>query len=345
MLNILATRGAEVLRDIGPERLPELIADPAVHLWVDLSGPMDEVAARVMRDMFQFHPLTIEDCFEPREQPKIEEYDQYLYIVAHGLTATSTAEGTETIELDIFLGKRYLVTHHDHVSRSVAAVTELVRKSGELLRRGPATLLHAIFERQADGIEPVLEAIEDRLVVVEDRVVVKPREADLIALLALRRNILHLRRWMTKQREVMLRLGRGEFDLVQAHDALLFRDVGDQLVRSTDLLENYRELTTSVQEAYLSMVNNRLNEVMKFLTVFTSVMMPMTVITGIYGMNFQYMPELTKRWGYPMALGLMASIGTGMLIFFKKRGWMGKDRNAPPEITPRTTRDTMAHKS
>jgi magnesium transporter len=143
----------------------------------------------------------------------------------------------------------------------------------------------------------------------------RPSDKDLAMLLALRRNTVHLRHWISKQRDNMLRLSRNEFGLVAAQDAILFRDVYDHLQRFSDLLENYRELTTSIQEAYLSVANSRLNEIMKFLTIFTAMFMPLTVITGIYGMNFQYMPELHWRYGYPAVVAGMAAISAGLLKY------------------------------
>jgi magnesium transporter len=337
VIHIFATRGdKELLLDVPVEQLPALLLEKKTNLWVDLSGPLDEDALKVARDIFHFHPLAIEDCFEAREHPKIEGFDGYVYIITHGLTPGSSAEEIDIVEIDVFLSKRYLVTYHSKFSRSINLTTELVRRAGEPLRRGPVALLHAILERQAEGIEGVLDNIEERIEDLEERVLARPHNADLGTLLALRRNTLALRRWMSKQRDVMLRLARNEFAVVSAQEALLFRDIYDYLTRFTDQLENYRDLATSVQDAYLSAANNRLGEVMKFLTVFTAVLMPLTVITGIYGMNFDHMPELRQKWGYPGILGIMAVTSASVLWFFRRRGWLGgqkengDDAEAPP---------------
>jgi hypothetical protein len=135
---------------------------------------------------------------------------------------------------------------------------------------------------------------------------------------------------MSKQREVVLRLGRQEFKLVTPQEAMLFRDVHDHLTRINDLLENFREMLTSIQEAYLSVTSNRLNEIMKFLTLFTAVLMPLTVITGIYGMNFEHMPELRERLGYPAVLAIMGVVSGSVLVYFWRRGWLGR----PPPLEP-----------
>jgi magnesium transporter len=328
MVTILATRAGALLPQVTVDDLPALLADEQVKVWVDLEGTGDPTAVIVVRDIFKFHPLAIDDCFGSREHPKVVPYDGYVYVITHGLSASSTAEDPETIELDAFVAKRFLVTYHSKHSRSVAEVIDFIRRGGDLLRRGPSAVLHAILERQAEGIEPVLDAIDERIATLEDQVIVRPRTQDLALLLALRRSILQLRRWMTKQRDVVLHLARNESSLSDSQEMLLFRDVYDHLQRFTDLLENYRELTTSIQEAYLTMANNRLSEVMKFLTVFTSILMPLTVITGVYGMNFDHMPELRWKWGYPLTLVLMAAVSGTMLWFFHRRGWLGRDQTA-----------------
>ena len=303
-----------------------------MNLWIDSWGTDNPAAVALARDLFRFHPLAIDDCFEAREHPKIDGFEEdYVFLITHGITADSTPEHTGTVELDAFFGRRFLFTYHEHPSRSVAAVWEQVtRNHGGPLRRGPAAVLHAILDRQVDSIEPVLEALEERIEEVEERVLERPHRSDLVRLLKLKRTTLHLRRWMTKQREVLLRLARNEFSLVHAQEAVLFRDVYDHVFRFTDWVETHREMITSLQETYLSVTNLKLGEIMKFLTLFTAVLMPLTVVTGIYGMNFEHMPELHWRWAYPAVLGLMAVVVLVVLRLFSRRGWLG---NPDPEDT------------
>jgi magnesium transporter len=232
------------------------------------------------------------------------------------------------VELDAFLGPNFLVTHHAGASRSIAAVTEQVTRTGIPLQQSATAVLHAILDRQVDGLESVLDNIEARIEKLEDAVFARPRNAHIASLLSVKRNILELRRWTAKQREVLLRLGRREFALISAEDALLFRDVHDHLVRINDLLEGFRDMLTSIQEAYLSAVSNRTNDIMRFLTLFSTIMMPLTVLTGIYGMNFDHMPELRSRYGYPLVLLGMLVIAGSMLLYFRHRGWLGR----PPRV-------------
>ncbi len=324
MVTIVAARGeSELLADVPVAELPHMLADPYCVVWVDLSGPQDDVSTQIVSEIFRFHPLAIEDCFEAREVPRVQAFDGYLYLITHGLSSGSTAEEAEVIELDVFLGKRFLVTYHLKTSRSVAAVQAVLRRNAGLLHKGPVSLLHALLDQQVDGIEPVLDSIEGRLEGLEAWVFTQATNTELATLLAMRRTTLQLRRWMSKQREVMLRLSRNEHGFVTPHEAILFRDVYDHLARFTDLVESFREMTTSIQEAYLSVTNNRLGEIMKFLTLYTAILMPLTVITGIYGMNFQHMPELASKYAYPAVLAVMALTATGVALFFKKRGWLG----------------------
>jgi magnesium transporter len=324
LYRIFASRSEGLVVDAPVSRLPALLAEPQTFVWVALSSPMTDEDQAIVRDIFKFHPLAVEDCFETRTHPKLEEFDGYFYLIAHGLTADSTAEDVQAVELDAFVGPRFIVTHNSLPSRSVAAVIDSVLKSNLPLRRGPVAVLHALLDRQVEGLEQVLDDLEERIATLEDAVFERPANTRVASLLALKRNILKLRRWMSKQREVVLRLGRGEIDLIQPQDALLFRDVYDHLVRINDLLENFREMLTSIQEAYLSVTSNRLNEIMKYLTLFTAVIMPMTLISGIYGMNFEHMPELRWRWGYPAALGVMLAVGLSVLVYFWRHKWLGK---------------------
>jgi magnesium transporter len=322
MIRILATRGQALLTDATVASLPGLLADPEVRLWVDISGAMDDASQSLARDIFHFHPLAIEDCFEERERPKLETYDSYLYCITHGIRMTSGADRHEVVELDAFLGQRYLVTYHAKESRSVAAMIDTVARTGEPLRRGPAGLLQAILDRQVDGIEPLLDDFGDQLEELEDDVLRKPRAEELSRLVAVRQNIIRMRRWLGLQRDLVLRLARQEFALVPPADALLFRDTHDHLAHFTEFLETYRELANSIQDAYLSMVNNRLSEIMRFLTLFSAVLMPLSLITGIYGMNFAHIPGLQTRFGFPLTLLGMAATAGLVLLFFRRKGWL-----------------------
>lgn len=322
MIRIVATRGQELLTDLTVDALPGLLADPEARVWVDLSGPMDEASQKIASDVFHFHPLAIEDCFEERERPKLENYDSYLYCITHGIRVAGNSDKHEVTELDAFLGPRYLVTYHSKDSRSVAAMMDTVIRTGDPLRKGPAGLLQAIIDRQVDGIEPLLDEFGEELERLEESALERPRSEDLSRLVAIRRNIVRMRRWLGLQRDLVLRLARQEFALVPPAEALLFRDTHDHLAHFAEFLETYRELANSIQEAYLSMVNNRLSEIMRFLTLFSAVLLPLSLISGIYGMNFAHIPGLQSRFGFPLTLLGMAVTACVVLLFFRRKGWL-----------------------
>lgn len=322
MIRILATRGGELLAGQTVEALPGLLADAEVRVWVDLSGPLDDASQKVAAEIFRFHPLAIEDCFEERERPKLEAYDGYLYCITHGMRVAAGAREDAIVELDAFLGPRYLVTYHAKESRSIEAMIDSVGRTGEPLRRSPAGLLQAILDRQVDGIEPVLDDFDRRLGELEERVLASPRRSHLASLVRLRRNIVHLRRWLGLQRDVVLGLARQEPALIPPAEALLFRDTHDHLAHFTEFLETYRELANSIQEAYLAMVNNRVGEIMRFLTLFSSVLLPLSLIAGIFGMNFVHIPGLQSWLGFPLTMLGMGATATLVLLFFRRKGWL-----------------------
>jgi len=338
MLRILALRGGAALPDVQVSDLPALLGDPQARVWVDISGPPDDETRAVLRDLFRFHPLVIEECFEERERPKVEVFEGYLYCITHGLDPSSSAEHHDVVELDAFLGQQFLVTYHAKPSRSVEDALQAVRRTGEPLRRGPAALLQAILDRQADGIEPIIDDIETRLEVLEEHVLAAPQGSDLASLVALRRNIVHLRRWLGLQRDVVLRLSRQEFTLIPSSEAVMFRDTHDHLARFTEFLEIYRELTNSIQEAYLSVINNRLSENMRYLTLFSVVLMPLTLLSGIYGMNFEHMPGLKNPWGFPLLLGAMVATAFLVIGFFRRKGLVNQ-RESVAAVAATSTQD------
>jgi magnesium transporter len=272
--------------------------------------------------VLELHPLVVEDCLSPSEQPKIDDYGDSLFLVTHGVRTDAGEALFRSQELDAILQAHVLVTFHSVESRSVADTKTSVRKAGYPLRRGAAAVLHEILDRQIDRYLPVLEEVELRLDRIEDTLFERPSQALLEEILDLKRATLGLRRSLVKQRDVLHRLGRREFALVPDADAWMFRDVEDHLIRAADLLESYREILSDTVEIYLSVTSNRLNQVVKVLTIFSSIILPLSLIAGIYGMNFKHMPELEWRLGYAYALVLMVVVTVVLLFFFWRRGWL-----------------------
>ena len=304
--------------------LPELLKDLSAVIWVDMERPT-EADERVLLDVFHFHPLTVEDCRENRHYPKVEEFEGYLYFIVHGVTADISPERFNTIELDGFLGRNYVITYHHEMFRSINNVKQLLRTTPVACQRGTAFLLHQILDQVVDYYSPVLDDFDDRIDRLEDDIFTlkRPNNTILAEIMDLKRSVLRLRRISGKQTDILHRMSRGEFALIPDEMRPFYRDVYDHLVRVVDLAESYRDLISGSLEAYLSVVSNRLNEIMKVLTIFSAVMLPLTFIAGVYGMNFENMPELHSRYGYYAVWAIMAAVAVGMLLFFKRRGWIG----------------------
>ena len=326
----LYREGAERVEEgIALDQLPELLRDEKAVIWVDMSEPT-KVDEDVLLNVFRFHPLTVEDCRENRHYPKIEEFPGYVYFIVHGVRADTSSDRFNTIELDGFLGPNYVITFHHDEFRSINSVKQLIRTSPVVCRRGSGYLLHQILDRIVDYYSPVLDDFDNRIDELEAKIFEGQSSNNemLSDIMNIKRSVLRLRRISVKQLDVLLRISRGEFDLIPQSLLPFYRDIYDHLVRVTDLAESYRDLITGLLDAHLSVVSNRLNEVMKVLTIFSAIMLPLTFIVGVYGMNFEHMPELRSRYGYFVVWGVMVSVALGMLIFFRKRGWLGAKDNA-----------------
>jgi magnesium transporter len=322
VIEVLSWSGEGPLRELREADLPDALADPAAAVWVDVGpGPQAE-AERLLRDVLKVPPLVVEDCLSPTEHPKVDDYGDTLFIITHGVGPQTGEALFRSLELDAILRPRLLITYHAVDSRSVIDTKGSVRKAGYPLRRGAAAVLHEILDRQIDRYLPVLEEVELRLDRIEEALFERPTQALLEEILDLKRATLGLRRSLVKQRDVLHRLGRREFALIPDADAWMFRDVEDHLIRAADLLESYRELLSDAVSIYLSVTSNRLNQIVKVLTIFSSIVLPLSLVAGIYGMNFKHMPETEWTWGYPYSLGLMVLITVTLLFFFWRRGWL-----------------------
>jgi len=308
-------------------QLPELLKEDKTVTWIDMYEPT-EADEHILLDTFHFHPLTIEDCRETRNYPKVEEFPAYLYFIVHGVRADTSPDHFNTIELDGFLGKNYVITYHHEKFRSIDNVQHHLQTSPAMCQRGSAFLLYQILDQIVDYYSPVLDDFDERIDSLEDKIFTlgSPSNEILEEIMDLKRGVLRLRRISGKQKEVILRMSRGEFPLIEPQILPFYRDIHDHIGRVTDLAENYRDLISGALEAYLSVVSNRMNEIMKVLTIFSAIMLPLTFIAGVYGMNFEHMPELASRYGYFVVWGVMIFVAVGMLGLFWLRGWIGSGK-------------------
>ena len=301
-----------------------LAAGSGAIVWTDLGNADRDATRRVLADTFHFHELSIEDAVSESHHPKVEPYDGYLYLILHGIDFNATQQGGfSTHDIDFFVGPNYLVTVHDGTSRSIASVQGICPRNGFVLGSGPMTLVHRIVDTMVDNYRPEVNQLEERLDAVEDAVFTANNEAVVRQILALKRDVGSLRRVVTPQRDVVARLARREFASIDEALSYKFRDVHDHLVRLADEASTFHDRITGVLDAHLSFVSNKMNEVMKVLTLIATIFMPLTVLTGLYGMNVRlpYMPggDTAQFWEIVV---MMLVISGGMIWVFRKRGWV-----------------------
>jgi magnesium transporter len=294
------------------------------NYWLDL-GPETPETHKFLADVLHIHPLVIEDIWLDRSLPKVEDFDGYVYVLAHGAERRGSKDEITLLEIDILLGKNYVITHHEK-SLCVKAARAELRRSPRTLKKGPAWVMHALLDHLVDHYTPLLDDMDEEIAELEDKVLAHagtPKEKGLMQrILTFKRTLMKLRRISSHQRDILLRLSRREFDEIPDDAVPFFRDVYDHFARVTDLADGYRELVAGVMEAYLSVQGNRMNEIMKRLTIISTIMMPITFIAGVYGMNFENMPELKWNVGYPLALGLMLAVSVGVVLYFKSKRWL-----------------------
>jgi magnesium transporter len=293
-----------------------------VMVWVDIAEP-SVPESLLLSDTFGFHPLSVEDAMSKLEFPKVESYDGYLYVVLHGLDFTKGDEGFATHDVDFFVGPNYLVTVHDGHSRSVKEIQEHCPRNHSILGDGPVALFHRIVDRMVDRYLPEIDEFEEWLDEIEDAVFNRPTPDLVRDILELKRDVSGLRRIAIPQRDVIGRLARREFPEISPEMAFRFRDVYDHIVRLNDEAMMLQDRITGVLEAHLSNVSNRLNQVMKVLTVVATIFMPLTLLSGIWGMNIA-LPrfpggDAAQFW---WIVGIMAGLTALMLALFRRQRWI-----------------------
>ncbi len=316
------------------ETLERQLVNEDNTIWIDLVSPTEVEEKEVLEDLFAFHSLAIRDCrrehlmADGRDHlPKVEDYGRYLFCIVNPLVQRADDPDSawievETRQLNAFLGEAFIVTHHYEPLPSVATAVRACEKNPSSFRRGPDFIYHLILDGVVDGYTPILDYFDQRVDDIEARIFSQMPAGSLQEILALKRQIFVFRRITVHQRELVHRLARGEFELVTEHEIAYYRNVYDHLVRAADLSESYRDMLTALVDAHLSTQSNRLNEIMKVLAVISTFFLPLTFIVGLYGMNFHYMPELGWRFGYAMALAVMAVTALGMWTYFRRRGWL-----------------------
>jgi magnesium transporter len=299
-----------------------LLPGSGVWLWVDLSDPTED-ELQVLRTVFKFHELAVEDAMAETHQPKIESYGDYLYLILHGIDFRASEHCFKTQDVDFFLADQYLVTVHPGISRTLGKMRHICERNSRVLAEGPAALMHRIIDAMVDNYRPEVDKLSDRLDALETEIFERPNARLGRDILNFKSDVSSLRRVVLPQRDAVGRLARREFPFISEGLAYRFRDVHDHLIRLVDEAVFFQDRVTSLLDAHLSMVSNQLNGVMKVLTIIATIFMPLTVLTSMWGMNVT-LPHLPGGDGaqFWWVAALMLALGGVMLGYFRRRRWL-----------------------
>ena len=311
----------EEKKDLNIDELKESL-EKAGYKWIIVTGLAN---TQLINDICEFsgmHPLTTEDILNTHQRPKIESFDEYIYIVIR-IILPMEDEGIYSEQASITLFKDTIFTFLEYDDRIFEPlIRRLIVPKSRLRKAGTDYLFYAVIDSVVDEYFEIFEIIGERLEEIEDSVITSPEPEVLEDIYSVRRDLIWLRKSIWPLREVVVELSRGEYDLISSNTEIFLRDVHDHLSQISETLETYRDLAAGMLDLYLSGVSNRMNEVMKVLTIIATIFIPLTFIAGLYGMNFRFMPELSHPYAYPAVLMLMAAIAVAMVIYFRKKKWL-----------------------
>ncbi len=334
------TPDGELHKDLTPDGVAAVLASGGGTLWLDLASEPPQACEPLLLDTFGFHPLAVEDALAQAHVPRVDDWGAYLYVVLHAVSVASMEEQQEwrvenlspkhlevtTLELDIFLGPHYLVTYHADPVPALEQFWLACQRDQRHLQRGAAHLAYELADALASGYMPVVDWLDEVLDRIEDEVFAGPNGNILARAFALKRSLVHLRRIIAPQREALNKLARGDFAVLPSSDSVFFRDVYDHMVRLYDIVDGLRDLVGDALEAYLSVVNNRMNEVIKALTFITTLFLPASFLASFFGMNF-FAPAaglntLTSRPAFYLALMAMVLVPGAMFVWLRRKSWV-----------------------
>jgi magnesium transporter len=313
--------------EITAAELAAALEDEHGILWVDLNGDSDEEVQQLLSQTFGFHPLAIDDTLNETHLPKIDDWGGYLYLVLRSVNYRADQHRAQLPELDIFLGKNYLITYHDKPLEALETVWDVCAHDERLMQNGPAYLLYRLADEMVNRYLDVIEEMENSVEEIESQVLAGPNPRIQREIMRLKHVALQLRRVLSLQREVLNRLSRDPYALITDEERFYFRDVYDHLIRLYDMVDGVRDLVMGTMDVYLSVVNNRMNDIMKTLTLITTLFMPLTFVTGFFGMNFfgPSVPTLdiwTSSVPFVLTLLLMLLVPFTMFFWMRRRQWM-----------------------
>jgi len=285
--------------------------------WVDLDQPDDEESA-LLTEFFKFHPLAVEDCLNRLQRPKMDHYKDFTFFVLHSIDDTELCSK----ELDVFLGKNFVVTFHRQHLREIKNARKRIMKNPERIEDDPKLILYQLMDQVVDEYFPILYRIEEHLNDIEENLSSSTVHLSMDYVFDVRSDLLRLRRTIFPMRDLLYRILNSERMNLTDHEMAYFSDVYDHLLRLSEIVEANRELTSDIRDSQLSINSNQMNRIMMTLTIISSIFIPLTFIVGVYGMNFNHMPELEWKYGYFIIMVIMLGIGLAMLLWFHHKGWL-----------------------
>lgn len=310
--------------ELSLEELTQALIDERSLLWVDFTD-VDDEDIDLLTMVFSLHPLTVEDFIMPNVRPKAEQFHDYLFLVMFALEAQnggSQKGKVATAELDFCIGKNFLISFHTHPINTLNSCKERTRRQSPIIMNGADMLLYYILDSCLDAYFPVIADFDNLVDEMSDELFRDPTNDTLKKIYHLKNEAMLLRRTVGPQADVIGYVTRGEYKFITQANIMYYRNIYDNLLRLNDIIGTTRDIITGAMEAYVSVVSNRLNEIMKTLTVIATIMMPLTLIASIYGMNFKHMPELESKYGYPLIMAVMISLSVMMLVYFKRKKWL-----------------------
>jgi magnesium transporter len=318
------SQGKLVSQDVGMDVLRLVLYDEGVQIWVDAEKPTDEENKMLLEGVFNFHPLAIEDCIAVSERPKVDDYENYIFMVVHAVNYLQSSHEFRTTELNMFIGKNFLVTVHNDPVRSVTTTIERVVKNAPLIARAPDRLTYNLLDALLENYQPALEDLGVEIAELESSVVRNPSASILNSVLKLKSEVQRVRQIIAPQREVIARLAHGEFKIVRTHLLPYYRDLLDNLSRINDATDNYRDSLMNILQVHLNLQQMQVNKVIKILTVLATLSMPILIVTSYYGMNIRHMPNTewpNWQYSYLWIIGGTAIWTALLYLYLKKKGW------------------------
>jgi magnesium transporter len=301
--------------------ISKYFASPGIH-WLDVVGTQDISLLKTLEEFFSLHPLLIEDIHSTNQRLKLEYFPNYLFIILKAINYTQPDSITSE-QVSILIGKNFVISFQEYLPNQFSPITDRIKNPKSRLHKyGADYLAYILLDLLVDNYFIILEEFSEQFDFLQEQVVQQPTPDILQTIYSLKKDVINLRKATWPLREVISQLSKRDTDFVKESTVIYFRDVYDHVIQIIDTIETYRDILSGMIDIFMSSVSNKMNEIMKVLTIIATIFIPLTFIAGIYGMNFQHMPELAWRWGYLTILCVMLALAIGMIIFFRKKKWI-----------------------